>query len=483
MMLSPKLPATLASVHRHLDGVVWRDVQQSNAAIARIMRLLAQTNLAGRADHLPGIEEWCEARNRGFSNINAFLPAEWVEMLTLDLYKTLFLLSCAAMNGNIAQTELAKGVDVMWSQAGVWWAAMELHNPRVVAWLRKQWWHQQAVDILWHSLPSPARDTLQQLSNYDLRDTVPFALDPANVVVVDCIHDLANQTVSRDIIGFQLEQFVELYCPAAQVVTMAELRKAVGQQPNHPLARRQLVIFGAHTLDLLPAARWVLPPGSVLFNYEILSEASSWWNNPVYRWMLQRLPVLDFSHCNAAFLRTRANNARVAVLCPRPTPCMLAKTATAKDKQPPVYFVGSTNTRRQLWLEDVSRSCAVPITRLMNLKPRAMVACLPANAVVLNVHYNEDAPHLETVRLLHLMMNGVVVLSEQAVRDPAAQIYERAGVPFFETSQQMADRLAQLLQNPVLLESTRKQQKDGVNTYVNEFFAQQAKEVITTTKK
>ena len=147
--------------------------------------------------------------------------------------------------------------------------------------------------------------------------------------------------------------------------------------------------------------------------------------------------------------------------------------AAAKD--PPVYFVGSLNDRRRTWLEEVSRLCAVPITRLVNLKPRAMVAHLPANAVVLNVHYNADAPHLETVRLLHLMMNGVVVLSEQAPGDPAAQIYERAGVPFFDSPQQMADRLAQLLKNPLQLDETRKQQKAGVNLYVEEFFGQEKK--------
>lgn len=409
------------------------DCERLNRFVAKTKRLLQLLDVTKRRDKYPSIQDWCCFRNRGFSSINCFSNFEWAELLGLDYLKTAFLLSCAALN---TTDDLQAGMDVLWAQFTPHLLQLRQQQPHVWAWLRRQWWHQQIVDILWHSTsPSDQQRLSELLSMYRLEAPGPITLSPERIVVVDAIHDPPGTTFARDIIGFQMQQFQELLkLPASQLMTMKQLRRC----DRDDLRDRELVVFGAHTLSHVPSTPWVWPPNTLLANYECLDAS---YGQPMYRWMLRRSRVLDFSFCNKPHLRS------CVVWPPCPTPCLVSPSLGASDASPAkrLFMLGSLTQRRREWLVLIEQRAGLPVNVVFGKNPRAMLGGVPRNAVVLNMRHRSGTAHLETVRLLQLVMNGVRVVSESAPHDPAMPVYAQCGVVFADGPEQMADLVMDML--------------------------------------
>src|SRR5262245_16503890 len=72
---------------------------------------------------------------------------------------------------------------------------------------------------------------------------------------------------------------------------------SVDMQENEPILDGTNILFGAH---LLPPARVSeIPPGSIIYNLEQISDQSP-WVGPVYRTLLSRFTVWDYSRRNLA---------------------------------------------------------------------------------------------------------------------------------------------------------------------------------------
>ena len=182
---------------------------------------------------------------------------------------------------------------------------------------------------------------------------------------------------------------------------------------SHPSgwAGRTPIVLGAHLLSSNLAM--ILPPDSIIFNFEQVDRASGWLNQQ-YMDVLRRHRVLDYSHRNLAALRALGiGHARL--LQPGYAP-PLSRIAPAPDHDIDVLFYGSMNERRAAVLEGL-RAHGVAVTHLFNVYGADRDAAIARAKLVLNIHFY-DAAVFESARVAFLLANAACVVTEGRPRGP-----------------------------------------------------------------
>ncbi len=165
------------------------------------------------------------------------------------------------------------------------------------------------------------------------------------------------------------------------------------------------IVFGGHLLGghVTPG---LLPRATVFFNLE-QADGFGIERFPLYKDLLQKYPVWDYSERNAGMLRKIGANVCVLRVGYE---AVLEKIPRSDKFDCDVLFYGSINARREAVLRDL-RSAGLTVRHLFNVYDDERDRAIASAKMVLNLHYYEDAIH-EIVRTSFLLANRKAVVSE-----------------------------------------------------------------------
>lgn len=167
------------------------------------------------------------------------------------------------------------------------------------------------------------------------------------------------------------------------------------------------ILFGAHLIQSQEVADR-MPAGTIIFNLEQIAGIGL-DRLPVYKSLLNRLSVWDYSRRNIESLKLILPNVRVSYAGIGYAACMTRIPKTASQTTD-VLFYGSLNERRAAVL-DALRATGMNVKHLFNIYGSDLDAEVANAKVVLNMHYYEDSIH-EIVRTSYLLANSKAIVSE-----------------------------------------------------------------------
>ncbi len=202
------------------------------------------------------------------------------------------------------------------------------------------------------------------------------------------------------------------------------------------------LVVGAHLLALR-AGELALPPRTVLVNLEQMASWSG--RNPVYRRLLARYPVWDYSPRNIVALR-EAGVGRIGLLRIGHV-AELHRIPAGPEPDIDILFYGAINPRRGAIL-DALEARGLRVQRLFGAFREARDAWIARSRLLLNIHYFDD--HIfEVVRCSYLLANGKAVVSEIA---PDTEIEDNLRPAVYgATYDGLVDACAGLLADPAAL--------------------------------
>ena len=181
---------------------------------------------------------------------------------------------------------------------------------------------------------------------------------------------------------------------------------SVDSAENEPIQDGTNIFFRAH---LLPAARLSeIPSGSVIYNFEQISDQSP-WIGPVYRELLSRFTVWDYSRRNLTAISSLADHHDVHLVPVGYMP-QLTRIPAAPSEDIDVLFYGSVNQRRHAILSALEQA---GLRVMVETRAQGAVrdALISRAKVVLNLHFYPSAI-FEIVRVSYLLANRKAVVGE-----------------------------------------------------------------------
>lgn len=177
-------------------------------------------------------------------------------------------------------------------------------------------------------------------------------------------------------------------------------------QENEPIGDGTNIFFRAH---LLPPS-WVseMPQGSIIYNFEQIFERSP-WVGPVYRDLLSRVPVWDYSRRNLAAIGSIADPHH-RHLVPLGHVPQLTRIPSAPVEDIDVLFYGVVNPRRRAILLELQQA-GLRLRVETNIRGTARDALISRAKIVLNLHFYPTAI-FEIVRVSYLLANRKAVVGE-----------------------------------------------------------------------
>jgi hypothetical protein len=181
---------------------------------------------------------------------------------------------------------------------------------------------------------------------------------------------------------------------------------AVDIQENEPILDGTNIVFWAH---LLPPARVSeIPPGSIIYNLEQISNQSP-WVGPVYRTLLSSFTVWDYSSRNLDTIAsiTERRNLHLVPIGYVPE---LFHIRPAPIEDIDVLFYGAINQRRSAILLSLQQA-GLRVTAKTRIHGQARDNLISRAKLVLNMHFYPTAI-FEIVRVSYLLANQKAVVGE-----------------------------------------------------------------------
>ena len=188
--------------------------------------------------------------------------------------------------------------------------------------------------------------------------------------------------------------------------TLQLLGCSVDIRENEPIDDGTNIFFRAHHL---PSDRLSdVLPGSIVYNLEQISDLSP-WIGPVYRSLLSRFTVWDYSRRNLQAIGSIADCRRLHLVPIGYVP-QLTRIPLAPSEDIDVLFYGAVNQRRREALLALQRA-GVGVRIETRTYGRARDELISRAKVVLNVHFYPTAI-FEIVRVSYLLANRKAVVGE-----------------------------------------------------------------------
>lgn len=177
-------------------------------------------------------------------------------------------------------------------------------------------------------------------------------------------------------------------------------------QENEPVGDGVNIFFHAHLLSRARASE--MPEGSILYNFEQIFERSP-WVGPIYRDLLSRVTVWDYSRRNLAAIRSIANP-RGLHLVPLGHVPQLTCISPAPVEDIDVLFYGVVNSRRRAILLSLQQA-GLRVRVETDISGTARDELISRAKIVLNLHFYSTSI-FEIVRVSYLLCNRKAVVGE-----------------------------------------------------------------------
>ena len=180
----------------------------------------------------------------------------------------------------------------------------------------------------------------------------------------------------------------------------------VDVQENEPVGDGINIFFYAHLLSRTRASE--MPQGSIVYNFEQIFERSP-WVGPIYRDLLSRVTVWDYSRRNLAAIGSIADPRRLH-LVPLGYMPQLTCIPPAPVEDIDVLFYGVVNTRRRAILLDLQQA-GLRLRVETHIRGAARDELISRAKIVLNLHFY-PAAIFEIARVSYLLCNRKAVVGE-----------------------------------------------------------------------
>ncbi|WP_157100525.1 hypothetical protein [Rhodoplanes sp. Z2-YC6860] len=177
-------------------------------------------------------------------------------------------------------------------------------------------------------------------------------------------------------------------------------------QENEPVSDGVNIFFCAHLLSRARASE--IPKGSIVYNFEQIFERSP-WVGAIYRDLLSRVTIWDYSARNLAAIRAIANP-RCSHLVPLGYVPQLTCIPPAPVEDIDVLFYGALTPRRRAILQDLQQA-GLRLRVETGISGAARDGLISRAKVVLNLHFYSTAI-FEIVRVSYLLCNRKAVVGE-----------------------------------------------------------------------
>jgi hypothetical protein len=181
---------------------------------------------------------------------------------------------------------------------------------------------------------------------------------------------------------------------------------SVDIQENEPIHDGTNIFFRAHLLQTARISQ--IPPGSIIYNFEQISDQSPWLG-PVYRSLLSRFTVWDYSRRNLTTIGSIADR-RHLHLVPIGYVPELTQIPPSPTEDIDVLFYGAVNQRRYAILLALQHA-GLRVRAETSIRDHARDALISRAKVVLNLHFYPSAI-FEIVRVSYLLANRKAVVGE-----------------------------------------------------------------------
>jgi hypothetical protein len=175
---------------------------------------------------------------------------------------------------------------------------------------------------------------------------------------------------------------------------------------NQPIDDGTNIYFRAHLLPFPRVSE--MPPGSIVYNFEQIFDQSPWVGR-VYRDLLSRVTVWDYSRRNLAAIAAFADPRRLHLVPLGYTP-QLTRIPPAPVEDIDVLFYGVVNARRRAILAGLGRA-GLRLHVETRIGGAARDGLIARAKLVLNLHFYPTAI-FEIVRVSHLLSNRKAVVGE-----------------------------------------------------------------------
>jgi hypothetical protein len=181
---------------------------------------------------------------------------------------------------------------------------------------------------------------------------------------------------------------------------------SVDIRENEPIEDGTNIYFRAHLLPLPSVSE--MPPGSIVYNFEQIFDQSP-WVGPVYRDLLSRVTVWDYSRRNLGAIAEFADPRRLHLVPVGYMP-QLTRIAPAHVEDIDVLFYGVVNARRRAILAAL-REAGLRVHVETRIAGAARDGLIARAKLVLNLHFYPTAI-FEIVRVSYLLSNRKAVIGE-----------------------------------------------------------------------
>jgi len=190
--------------------------------------------------------------------------------------------------------------------------------------------------------------------------------------------------------------------------SLRDLGHTVEIVPNqlHPVKTN--ILIGYH---LLQWGEYLAKVDYIPFQFEQLDTKEGWFSDTILAILKGASQVWDYSSINIEFLRQQGVTAQHVPIGYHPD---LAVVPKAEEKDIDVLFYGSVNDRRKELMERLARKCNAQFIAGAFAQERDEL--IARSKIVLNLHYYQTKI-MESVRIAHLLNNGVFVISEDSADD------------------------------------------------------------------
>jgi hypothetical protein len=181
---------------------------------------------------------------------------------------------------------------------------------------------------------------------------------------------------------------------------------SVDIRENEPIDGGTNIYFRAHLLPLPSLSE--MPPGSIVYNFEQIFDQSP-WVGPVYRDLLSRVTVWDYSRRNLDAIAAFADPRRLHLVPVGYMP-QLTRIPSAPVEDIDVLFYGVVNARRRAILAAL-REAGLRVHVETSIGGAARDGLIARAKLVLNLHFYPTAI-FEIVRVSYLLSNRKAVIGE-----------------------------------------------------------------------
>ena len=203
----------------------------------------------------------------------------------------------------------------------------------------------------------------------------------------------------------------------------SEKYKIVNYKTNKNYRKDPVIVLGSHQRPELLEKLNVDPKNIIIYNLEQFAKNYSWLG-PVYRRILEKYMVLDYSRQNSFFYEGIGK--RVSYM---PVPLFdsfldefSSFNTSAYDNVIYDLIIFGMESKRRRDIANTLNKAGISVAYGTNLWGKNRYDAIKSSSAVLNLHVNEGG-FLETTRLNYCIVNGFSVISEGAVNDDLLSVY------------------------------------------------------------